>query len=212
MAKPPRVTNEGQTWFTLAQPEGRCGAPLGSRYYGLGPMKRTVVALCVLGLVACSTPQTKRVTTVAETPFNDLNVAPEPIPEPLLKARRQPYREPSDPGCAGVAEEISELDELLGPDFDAPRDKASRDMLERGSDLAGDAALSAFKGAAEGVMPFRSWVRKLSGAERYSKSVAAALAAGGVRRAFLKGMRTVMGCHTDSPVEAAADKPPPPSH
>ncbi len=175
-------------------------------------MKRTVVALCVLGLVACSTPQTKRVTTVAETPFNDLNVAPEPIPEPLLKARRQPYREPSDPGCAGVAEEISELDELLGPDFDAPRDKASRDMLERGSDLAGDAALSAFKGAAEGVMPFRSWVRKLSGAERYSKSVAAALAAGGVRRAFLKGMRTVMGCHTDSPVEAAADKPPPPSH
>ena len=175
-------------------------------------MKRTVVALCVLGLVACSTPQTKRVTNVAETPLNDLNVAPEPIPEPLLKARRQPYREPNDPGCAGLAEEIGELVELLGPDFDAPRDKASRDMLERGSEFAGDAALSAFKGAAEGLLPFRSWVRKLSGAERYSKSVAAALAAGGVRRAFLKGMRTMMNCQPDSPVGAATDKPAPPSH
>jgi hypothetical protein len=170
-------------------------------------MKRTLVALCVLGLVACSTPQTKRVTTVAETPLNDLNVAPEPIPEPLLKARQRPYREPNDPGCAGVSEEIGELDELLGPDFDAPRDKVSRDMLERGSDFAGDAAMNAFKGAAEGVLPFRSWVRKLSGAERYSKSVAAALAAGGVRRAFLKGMRTAMGCQPDPATALARESP-----
>ena len=186
---------------------GALRAPLGSRYYGLDTMKRTLVALCVLCLVACSTPQTKRVTNVAETPLNDLNVAPEPIPEPLIQARRHPYREPDVPGCAGLAAEISELDELLGPDFDAPRDKASRDMLERGSDFAGDAAMSAFKGAAEGVLPFRSWVRKLSGAERYSKSVAAALAAGGVRRAFLKGMRTAMACQPDPAVPASRETP-----
>jgi hypothetical protein len=37
--------------------------------------------------------------------------------------------------------------------------------------------------AAEGVVPFRGWVRKLAGAERYSRQVAAAIAAGTVRRA-----------------------------
>jgi hypothetical protein len=37
-------------------------------------------------------------------------------------------------------------------------------------------------------------VRKLSGAERYSKQVAAAIAAGTVRRAFLKGMAQASAC------------------
>jgi hypothetical protein len=37
-------------------------------------------------------------------------------------------------------------------------------------------------------------VRKLSGAERYSREVAAAIAAGTIRRAFLKGMRQAAGC------------------
>jgi hypothetical protein len=43
-------------------------------------------------------------------------------------------------------------------------------------------------------VPFRGWVRKLSGAERYSKEVAAAIAAGTVRRAYLKGLGEAKGC------------------
>jgi hypothetical protein len=37
-------------------------------------------------------------------------------------------------------------------------------------------------------------VRKLSGAERHSKQVAASIAAGTARRAFLKGMATSQQC------------------
>jgi hypothetical protein len=44
------------------------------------------------------------------------------------------------------------------------------------------------------VVPYRGWVRKLTGAERYSKEVAAAIAAGTVRRAFLKGVVVTRGC------------------
>ena len=58
----------------------------------------------------------------------------------------------------------------------------------------GGAAVGALRGAAEGVVPFRGWVRKLSGAERYSKDVAAAIAAGTIRRAFLKGLGQAAGC------------------
>jgi hypothetical protein len=43
-------------------------------------------------------------------------------------------------------------------------------------------------------VPFRGWVRKLSGAERYSRQVAAAIAAGAARRAFLKGLAQGKGC------------------
>jgi hypothetical protein len=149
------------------------------------------------------------VSSVAATPINDLNLAQTAIPEMLREARRRPYRPPDDPGCAGLAEEIDELDELLGPDLDALREKRESDMVDRGSEMAGDAAMDAFKGVAEDVIPFRGWVRKLSGAERHSKRVTAALVAGSVRRAYLKGMRAAQGCHVDPPTQAAAERPPP---
>jgi len=170
-------------------------------------MKRTFVALCVLCLTACSTPQTNRVSNVAATPINDLNLAQVAIPETLREARRRPYRPPDAPGCTGLTSEIEELDELLGPDLDAPREKRESDMVDRGSEMAGDAAMDAFKGVAEDVIPFRGWVRKLSGAERHSKKVTAALVAGSVRRAYLKGMRVAQGCPVDTPVQAATEKP-----
>jgi hypothetical protein len=36
--------------------------------------------------------------------------------------------------------------------------------------------------------------RKLTGAERYSRRVAVAITAGGVRRGFLKGLKVSQGC------------------
>jgi hypothetical protein len=47
---------------------------------------------------------------------------------------------------------------------------------------------------AEGLIPFRSWVRKLSGAEKHAKQVSACVAAGTARRAFLKGLATSQHC------------------
>ena len=61
-------------------------------------------------------------------------------------------------------------------------------------DRVGDAANDALMGAAQSVIPFRGWVRKLDGAERHSREVAAAIAAGSVRRAFLKGVGQTLGC------------------
>ena len=50
------------------------------------------------------------------------------------------------------------------------------------------------RGAAADVIPFRGWVRRLTGAERYSREVAAAIAAGTIRRAYLKGLGAAAGC------------------
>jgi hypothetical protein len=61
------------------------------------------------------------------------------------------------------------------------------------------------RGAAESVIPFRGWIRKLDGAERHSKEVAAAIAAGSVRRAFLKGVGQTLGCAAPAaPLQAQA--------
>jgi hypothetical protein len=49
--------------------------------------------------------------------------------------------------------------------------------------------------AASDVIPFRGWVRKLTGAERHDKLVQSAITAGAVRRAYLKGLGEAKGCN-----------------
>lgn len=138
--------------------------------------------------------ESKTLESTAVVPLNDLNLVQAPIPPALLQAQRQPYGLPADLGCAALTAEVRGLDEVLGPDLDAPPTQSNPGLIERGSNALGDAASGALRSAAEGVVPFRGWVRKLSGAERYSKEVAAAIAAGTVRRGFLKGLRRGQGC------------------
>ncbi|TMH75173.1 MAG: hypothetical protein E6H51_08410 [Betaproteobacteria bacterium] len=130
----------------------------------------------------------------ATTPLSDLNLVHASIPAVLVDAQKRPYVAPADHSCPALAAEVRALDEVLGPDLDAPASASNPGLIERGSTAVGDAAVGAVRGAAQGVVPFRGWVRKLTGAERYSKEVAAAIAAGTVRRAFLKGVAVTRGC------------------
>lgn len=156
---------------------------------------RHLLALAILCLVAaCSTTDESKATAAVATPLNDLNLVNAPIPEVLVKAQHGPYVLPPDQECQTLAREIKALDEVLGPDLDAPTGESSRGLLERGAEAGSGAAVGAIQRTAEGVIPFRGWIRKLSGAERYSKRVAAAITAGGVRRAFLKGVRATKNC------------------
>ncbi|MFN5166650.1 MAG: hypothetical protein ACK5JG_15090, partial [Pseudomonadota bacterium] len=78
--------------------------------------------------------------------------------------------------------------------LDSPAVDADPGLVERGSTAVGDAAVGTLRGAAEGVVPLRRWVRALTGAERYAREVSAAIAAGTIRRAFLKGLGQAAGC------------------
>lgn len=157
-------------------------------------MRHLLLLSFALVLSACSTTDQTRATTAVATPLTDLNLVNAPIPDVLAAAQRGPYLMPADADCDGLSREIKGLDEVLGPDLDAPPAEAHRGLLERGTETASGAAVGALQRTAEGVVPFRGWVRKLTGAERYAKRVAAAITAGGVRRAFLKGVRATKAC------------------
>lgn len=155
---------------------------------------------------------TDRVGQAAITPLSDLNVVQQKIPAALLEARDGgAYKVPPKLDCPSVQYEITRLDIALGADFDAAgKDKPS--LLERGGDMAENYGVGIVRRTMEGFVPFRSWLRKLTGAEKHSKQVAAAITAGGVRRAYLKGLRQGLGCAVPDPkaskaaqaVEAAA--------
>lgn len=147
---------------------------------------------------------TERVGQAAITPLSDLNVVQEEIPDALGNAAKGPYAAPSAPGCGVILTEILALDDALGADLDDPKVREKPSLLTRGTDLAENAGVSAVRRTVEGFVPFRSWLRKLSGAEKHSKQVSAAITAGGIRRAYLKGRSDAMGCVRPTNLTTAA--------
>lgn len=162
-------------------------------------MKTFAIGLLAMALAACTSTGDKRdpatrVADAASAPLGDLNIVQAPIPPALEAARKNPYAKPADSSCSGLLDEVKELEAVLGADLDATPTALNPSLIERGVDAVGSAAIGTVRGAAESVVPFRSWIRKLSGAEKYSREVAAAISAGVVRRSFLKGLGDAGGC------------------
>jgi hypothetical protein len=135
---------------------------------------------------------------VAESPLRDLNVLRTKIPEVLLRAMADPYERPGPGRCADLVERLKPLNEALGEDLDVTSKEGQQGMIAKGKTTA----LTVASGAASDVIPFRGWIRKLSGAEQHDRYVQAAITAGAVRRAYLKGLGEAKGC----------DPPATPSH
>jgi hypothetical protein len=158
----------------------------------------TAAALCGCTTTSDKDPERVQTTTQAEredlqgavgAPLRDLNVLRTKIPAALLEAMADPYyRPPGKLSCDDVIIMIGPLDAALGPDLDTP--KPGEAMRDRGKTTA----FGLVAGATSGVIPFRSWVRKLTGAERHDSYVTAAITAGAVRRAYLKGLGESRGC------------------
>jgi hypothetical protein len=149
------------------------------------------------------TTETGRATQVVTSPLADLNVVRASIPPALVSARAAPYADPADRSCAGIAAQVHALDAVLGADLDRPVTPDDPSLLHRGQTMAHNEAWSALKSTAEGAVPFRGWVRKLSGAERYSNEVQASIEAGAIRRGYLKGLGKAAGCEAPAAPRAA---------
>jgi hypothetical protein len=127
---------------------------------------------------------------VAKAPLRDLNVLRTKIPEVLLQAMADPYERPRSGRCPELLVLLKPLNDALGADLDTPSVDED-DLLDKGKSTA----FGALAGAASDVIPFRGWVRRLSGAERHDHLVQAAITAGAVRRAYLKGLGEAKGCN-----------------
>ena len=180
-------------------------------------MLRLVAPVFTVFLVACAStgadvqpasPSTnpsgmeKQIGQAIISPLTDLNIVRADIPKVLAEARKAPYARLVNEACPALKTEIDALDALLGPDLDTPRSSLNPSLIELGVGAAGEAAVGALRSTTEGIIPFRGWVRKLTGAERYSREVAASIAAGTVRRAFLKGLGHGAGCTTTLALKA----------
>lgn len=138
-----------------------------------------------------------RVGDAIATPFSDLNLVRTDVPAILQQARKTAYAKPENPSCENLAKEIHDLDLVLGADLDTVRVDAKGNAIDKGAEELGNATVGALKSFTSGIIPFRSWIRKLSGADRHEREVGAAGVAGIVRRAYLKGIAQATNCHIE---------------
>lgn len=138
-----------------------------------------------------------------KAPLVDLNLLRKKIPDVLREARREPYQMPEISTCDALRIEINRLDSALGPDLDRRGVNDGETLTEKGREEAGDATADALKDLTTGWIPYRGWVRRLTGAERWSREVSKHIAAGITRRAFLKGFGQAEGCVTPAAPAAA---------
>lgn len=137
------------------------------------------------------------------SPLRDVNVLRTKIPEVLLQAMADPYARPRRLTCRDLAAMVAPLDDALGQDLDHPPEPGDT-LSEQGK----EGALGFVAGAASDLIPFRSWVRRLTGAERHDKLVQQAIMGGMVRRAYLKGLGESKGCKPPATPMHKAEPPP----
>ena len=161
------------------------------------PMRTPALLAAVSRLVAgCGAASDfgSGVGAAATAPLDDFNLRREYIPTVLLQAEASPYDVRNLNQCSTIGAEIARLDEALGPDRDEPPAPDGSTLGERAADAASKAALDAIRDASTDFIPGRSWIRRLSGAEQHSRHVQAAIQAGRMRRAFLKGVGMNRNC------------------
>jgi hypothetical protein len=124
---------------------------------------------------------------IATKPLKDLNLMKDEIPPEVLAVMKEPYSLKGIKTCSQYKAKIVRLTELLGPDVD------SGAAAKKGQN-AGEFALSAAESVAGGLIPGMGLIRKISGAEAAQKKAQAAVLAGQLRRAYLKGTARAKGC------------------
>lgn len=132
----------------------------------------------------------KRTFSAAMSPLEDIGLRKRDIPDLLAQLSENPYFPPPKPfKCDGVKQEMADLDVLLGPDIDAPKValSANAQYVEAGTEMVQDAVVGLVKSQVN-VIPFRSIVRRITGADSHEKAVAKAVEGGKLRRAYLRGL------------------------
>ncbi|MEP6342422.1 MAG: hypothetical protein ABJ275_03830 [Maricaulaceae bacterium] len=139
---------------------------------------------CVLALAACSTTEVKDGTLnapkdIANAPVKALNLKNTKIPDYLVDAKN-PYADARSLSCADLSGEIDQLTEFVGPDWD-DADHYSKIGRKKGNLF-------------DAVLPYGGLVRFASGASKHEKKVLQAADYAGVRRTYLKTVRSNKGC------------------
>ncbi len=124
---------------------------------------------------------------IGEKPLKDLNIIKPKVAPEIERIMAAPYSLKGISTCAQYKAAVGRLTNVLGPDVDSPQ-------TQKQDKTPAEVALGLGESAAGSIIPFTGLIRRISGAEARDKYAKAAIYAGSVRRAYLKGTARAKGC------------------
>lgn len=116
-----------------------------------------------------------------------VNANPKQVPPILEEALKRPYTLAGTATCAELTKTVTALNAVLGADVDQPVPPNSNSSSTELAMAAGQSAVGMF-------IPGTGLIRQLSGAAAAQRHAQAAVFAGSIRRAFLKGLGQARRC------------------
>ena len=156
-------------------------------------MHRKILAgLSIAALAVSATAYAQQGAPEDSTIKDTANQVTEPFdgkeaPAKLVAIQSDPYSLAGLGKCSAIIREVTELNDVLGPDVNETVDK---DREKKREETAGRVAGS----LAGSIIPFRGLIGEVTGANAERRRYAAAVYAGTVRRGFLKGVGLQRGC------------------
>ena len=151
---------------------------------------RSLMAICLVLAAppASAQPQqaesnVKQAEQVVSQPVRDVGLAKTKTPPLLIAASQDPYGAAGTATCRQIATSISNLNALLGPDYDSTSAPKKQSLIRAGS-----------QAVVNTLIPFRGIVREVSGAAPAERRYDAAVTAGFARRGFLRGLQRARKC------------------
>lgn len=140
-------------------------------------------ALLVSAGLACAGPLS------VEGTERGLAVTGPDTPEVLKQIASAPYAPSQGASCEELAQQIATLNDILGPDLDAPAAQVKKTSIGQSAG-----------GLVRSLIPYRGVVRFVTGAGRKEQQLGQAVVAGAARRGFLRGLAHERGCDAPPPV------------
>ena len=135
----------------------------------------------------------KTLTDAALAPLTDLNIRRRVRPEILMRlADEDVYHIDDNAGCEWYDVRIQELDDVLGDDYDAPKEDKS--TLKKIGEGGHSVALYGIASTTSSPIPGRGIVRVLSGSKARKRETRKIYQKGVARRSFIKGVAVSDGC------------------
>ncbi len=126
---------------------------------------------------------------IATKPLKDLNIVKKEVPPALEAMMEDPYSLKGLKTCRQFSDEVKKITGFVGPDVDSAEARA-----DRKSQTPAEFAFGATEAIAGSLIPFSGVIRLVSGAKKREQFAQAAVYAGAVRRAFIKGTSRSKGC------------------
>ena len=144
----------------------------------------------------------REMTSAAAAPLRDVNIIRPDVPDVIQEIHYPYYTTMLGGGCPSILYEIGRLDQVLGRESYQPGEDPT--LTDRAADEVSNVAVDAVEDAVN-IIPFRSVVRRATGAQRAQRDAERAIRLGQMRRTFLRGYGAALGCRGVLP-----DPPPPP--